>query len=146
MHTLTRAAVAQRLGRSIATVRRLEYRVLFPVRDERGVLRFDEDNVERVRSQPESLRVFARSRWFEDILRDRASKSRVPAGMRRPSKWQPAPEASYSTLANELQQVLGELLLRFEGKQLRACGLDAGLFARALDVVRTLRAFGSRTR
>lgn len=42
---LTRSQVAQRLRRSLATVRRLEGTVLHPQRDARGVNRFDEDEV-----------------------------------------------------------------------------------------------------
>lgn len=45
---LTRSRVAKRLGRSIATVRRLEGVELHPVRDERGVLHFDEDEVDAI--------------------------------------------------------------------------------------------------
>ena len=42
---LTRSAVAKRLRRSIATVRRLEGHDLFPKRDRKGVLLFDESEV-----------------------------------------------------------------------------------------------------
>lgn len=45
---LTRSGVAKRLGKSIATVRRLENVSLHPVRDARGVLRFSEAEVEQV--------------------------------------------------------------------------------------------------
>jgi len=45
---LTRAGVAKRLGKSIATVRRLEHVELHPLRDARGVFRFREEEVERV--------------------------------------------------------------------------------------------------
>lgn len=45
---LTRSGVAKRLGKSIATVRRMENVELHPVRDARGVLRFAEDEVDRV--------------------------------------------------------------------------------------------------
>ena len=48
---LTRAGVAKRLGRSIATVRRLEGVELHPWVDERGVHRFDAAEVELVRSK-----------------------------------------------------------------------------------------------
>ena len=40
--------VARRIGKSIATVRRMEGNVLNPTRDARGVHRFDVDEVERV--------------------------------------------------------------------------------------------------
>jgi hypothetical protein len=45
---LTRFQVARRIGRSVATVRRLEGKALHPSRDGRGINRFDEDEVERV--------------------------------------------------------------------------------------------------
>jgi hypothetical protein len=45
---LTRAQVADRLGRSVATVRRLEGVVLHPSRGRRGVRLFAADEVERV--------------------------------------------------------------------------------------------------
>jgi hypothetical protein len=45
---LTRSGVAKRLGKSIATVRRMEGIELFPTRDERGIHRFDPEEVERV--------------------------------------------------------------------------------------------------
>lgn len=45
---LTRSQVARRLGKSIATVRRMEGVALHPQRDARGVQRFDPHEVERV--------------------------------------------------------------------------------------------------
>jgi hypothetical protein len=48
MEMLTRTQVARRLGRSIATVRRLEGEGLHPVTDERGVHWFDEREVDRL--------------------------------------------------------------------------------------------------
>jgi len=45
---LTRSGVAKRLGKSIATVRRMEAEELHPVRDARGVLQFSEEEVERL--------------------------------------------------------------------------------------------------
>jgi hypothetical protein len=47
---MTRASVAKRLGKSIATVQRLEGRELFPSVDERGVHRFRESDVEHISS------------------------------------------------------------------------------------------------
>lgn len=53
MHVLTsscmnRRQVAQRLGKSLATVRRIEGVLLHPARDARGVHRFDDQEVEAV--------------------------------------------------------------------------------------------------
>ena len=45
---LTRRAVAKRLGKSVASVRRLEGRLLHPQRSQRGVWLFARDEVERV--------------------------------------------------------------------------------------------------
>jgi hypothetical protein len=45
---LTRSGVAKRLGKSIATVRRMEAEELHPVRDACGVLQFSEEEVERL--------------------------------------------------------------------------------------------------
>lgn len=45
---LTRTQVARRLGRSLATVRRLEGTELHPTQDARGVHRFDTDEVDAV--------------------------------------------------------------------------------------------------
>src|SRR5688572_29571556 len=45
---LTRAQVARRLGKSIATVRRLEGESLHPLQDEAGVYRFDAAQVDRL--------------------------------------------------------------------------------------------------
>jgi len=99
VHTLTRAEVARRLGKSIATVRRLEYRVLFPARGERGVLRFDEADVERARRDPDSLRFYARSRWFEEKVRDDTQRRReVPARSRRNARKNRAATADLSLL------------------------------------------------
>jgi hypothetical protein len=63
---LTRSGVAQRLGRSLATVRRLEGMELFPSRDAQGVHWFDEDEVQDVKQQLErgALRA-ARGTWLD---------------------------------------------------------------------------------
>lgn len=45
---MTRQQVAQRLGKSLATVRRIEGSLLHPIRDARGQYRFDDDEVEDV--------------------------------------------------------------------------------------------------
>ena len=75
---LTRGQVAKRLGKSIATVRRMEGRALHPKRNQKGVLRFDPAEVERVVRQPlrvgvgQSRQNTARqSPWFESQLSSR---------------------------------------------------------------------------
>lgn len=66
---LTRAGVAKRLGKSIATVRRIEGVELHPTSDERGVHHFDPDEVDAV-ATGEITRVRGhRMRGFEDYRR-----------------------------------------------------------------------------
>ena len=47
---MTRKQVARRLGKSIATVRRIEGVLLHPTRDERGIHHFEPDEVEALAS------------------------------------------------------------------------------------------------
>jgi hypothetical protein len=68
MHWLTRSQVARRLGKSVATVRRLESRVLHPKRGRSGTWLFDSDHVERLARSPELARGRGRSKWFERRL------------------------------------------------------------------------------
>lgn len=75
MSGLKRGEVARRLRKSVATVRRLEGHILFPSRDQRGIYRFDEWEVERLIKNPERARRWARSQWFERRA-NRAAKSR----------------------------------------------------------------------
>jgi len=48
LHAMNRRQVAQRLGKSLATVRRIEGVLLHPARDARGVHQFDDKEVEGV--------------------------------------------------------------------------------------------------
>ena len=50
-HTLTRQQVADRLGISTSSVRRMEWDKLHPVQDERGVWRFDDNEVKAIASE-----------------------------------------------------------------------------------------------
>lgn len=63
---LTRSQVAERLKKSIATVRRYEDRVLFPIIGRNDVRYFDEDAVEELRQNPELAWEWGRSEWFDD--------------------------------------------------------------------------------
>src|SRR5262245_56221948 len=65
MRTLTRTEVAKRRGKSVATVRRLAGQVLCPARDWAGVYRFEEWEVERLRTGPGGLGRWARSKCFQ---------------------------------------------------------------------------------
>lgn len=66
-HTMTRREVAERLGVSTSSVRRLEFDELFPKEDNRGVWRFDGAEVEALagrrgqREQRAPVRTAARS-------------------------------------------------------------------------------------
>lgn len=74
---LTRGQVAKRLGKSIATVRRMEGNVLHPVRDRNGIFQFDPVEVERVaqvRRDP-SVQGERRSAWLIDTVGDRGIAS-----------------------------------------------------------------------
>src|SRR5438093_13604502 len=70
---LTRGQVAKRIGRSIATVRRIEGTLLHPQRDANGVLRFAPAEVDRLAARLRhtrgraSLGGSSRSRWFERL-------------------------------------------------------------------------------
>ena len=77
---LTRSDVAKRLGKCIATVRRMEGVELHPVRDERGVNRFDPDEVEAAAAGRAGEGAIHRAGWsspgdpteyFEDPLERR---------------------------------------------------------------------------
>jgi hypothetical protein len=144
VRTLTRADVARRLRKSIATVRRLEHRVLFPVRDEHGVHRFDESEVELARRDSESLKRYARSRWLEDKVRDDEWKARTASPRRISKKTRRVIPSEYAALADDLQSALGALIARFEVGHLLSCGLDVQLFTRAFDAVTRLRAVAQR--
>jgi hypothetical protein len=52
-YTLTRGQVAKRIGKSVSSVRRMEFTTLNPVADERGIFRFDADEVEGLAKQLE---------------------------------------------------------------------------------------------
>ncbi|HKO46071.1 MAG TPA: hypothetical protein VJV79_00020 [Polyangiaceae bacterium] len=75
---MTRKQVAQRLGKSIATVRRIEGLLLHPRQDARGVRRFDPRAVEAlakdVAEGTVSLVPDLPSRWVSDHARDDANE------------------------------------------------------------------------
>jgi hypothetical protein len=62
---ITRAQVARRLGKSIATVRRLEGHSLHPCVDESGVHRFDPKEVERLRQEKGTPTEPVASAWLQ---------------------------------------------------------------------------------
>lgn len=83
---LTRAQVARRLGKSIATVRRLEGVALHPVIDDEGVHRFDETEVERLVDRRRGVAErcgqppgTGRSSWFDTRMRARTRQGQTDA-------------------------------------------------------------------
>jgi hypothetical protein len=121
---LTRSAVAKLLRRSIATVRRLEGRELFPRRDRNGVLRFDEDEVATVarRLRTGDLPA-ARGGWLD--------------GRRRPSPWSRADVRKRSSGVTESCEELSRL--RDENARLK--GELAELTAASAELLEELESF-----
>jgi hypothetical protein len=72
-YMLTRGQVAKRLGRSVATVRRMEGHELHPKRDADGVLRFDPAEVQRARVRRDGRGVRGRRAWLDKTLDERES-------------------------------------------------------------------------
>lgn len=111
---LTRSGVAKRLGRSIATVRRLEGRELFPVVDARGVHRFPDDQVHRLQAR---LRAGdrlsgARGDWL---------LGGKPMKLRRPSRHELSIDSERAAAQRDVALTIIELLDR---RQLRRLGPD----------------------
>jgi hypothetical protein len=102
---LSRSAVAKLLGRSIATVRRLEGRELFPQRDRKGVLRFDEDEIAAV----------ARRLRTGDVP---AARGDWPSEQRHARPWSPTRASKASPARLEHGEELAKL--RDENARLRA--------------------------
>ena len=61
---LSRKEVAKRLKLSVASIRRLEGNVLFPIVDRNGVHRFDPADVDALASTPHRIRLWAQSNWL----------------------------------------------------------------------------------
>ncbi len=130
---LTRTQVARRLGKSVATVRRLEGRVLFPRRDWRGIHRFDEWEVEGLQRNPERLKQHARSTWFQ---RERPSKGARRSENRRASHISSAGE--HAALADVLELLL-ERFAEVDLQALFAAGVDAELIAMMIQCAEEAR-------
>lgn len=92
-------------------MRRLEYRVLYPSRDEYGILRFDESELDRALRDPESFRLFARSRGLEERMRDAARRhGETPFGSARTTRARAANTAKVNTdVADDLPAALHEV-------------------------------------
>lgn len=108
---LTRSGVARVLGKSIATVRRLEGTDLHPERDSNGVWLFDVGEVQGVaRDRRRDSRANARSSspaqsaWFSRVMRQRASAK--PSCIKEAERCQQSDRRDLISLACDL---VGEL-------------------------------------
>ena len=113
---LTRAGVAKYLGKSIATVRRLEGRDLFPRVDKRGVHRFYETEVSCVRDRLRAgiLVPAARGKWLRGSSR---SKRRAPP---EPTVNQQAIESSpLDKVSDAKREVAGTVISMLSERELR---------------------------
>lgn len=125
---LTRSQVARRIGKSIATVRRLEGRVLHPLLGDGDVRLFHESEVERLRDKPGEIARWGRSDWFQ---RRRARQARTP-GAHRVGVGQSSAEA-----AGAIMDVL-EAMLAAPPRMLLRLGIDERMMrnlVRAAEVV-----------
>ena len=125
---LTRSQVARRIGKSIATVRRLEGRVLHPLLGDGDVRLFNESEVERLRDKPGDIARWGRSDWFQ---RRRARQART-SGAPRACAGQSSQEA-----AAAIVDVL-EALLTARPRMLLQLGVDERMMrnlVRAVEAV-----------
>jgi len=118
---ITRAEVAKRLGKSVATVRRLEGVVLFPHTRGNGDRLFDEEEVERLRENPTLIRDHGRSKWFG------AARARPPRNPRTPP------------LDVEVILEMVEVLESAPVRSLQRAGLDQDLVERFIEAAEAVR-------
>lgn len=78
-HTLSRQDVARILGVSTSSVRRLEWDQLHPVQDQRGIWRFDPQEVEAVAPRPKNKRSVAVARGRDAIFARKRHSGRIAA-------------------------------------------------------------------
>ena len=111
-------------GRSPSRQEHRHRHVLFPSRDERGVHRLDDWDVDRLREDPERARSYARSVWFDsrhvqsqharDIGRGRSrpeALTRAPIARRAPTNVDVLPSA-LELLADRLSVIPAGVLIR----------------------------------
>jgi hypothetical protein len=140
---LTRTQVARRLGKSVATVRRLEGCVLFPSLDWRGVHRFDDWEVEQLRENPERAHGYARSEWFESRQR-RARKQRTTHRTDAPRRGQTAPASrihgpSNTDVLARVLELLVERLTAVPARFLVRAGINDEFFEHILETLELVR-------
>ena len=135
---LTRSQVARRLGKSIATVRRLEDRALHPVRGDHGVWLFDDWEVDWLKRDPERLAQFAQSPWFK---RNRVAERRgpiiPPTASMTPTRTEP--DAARAWLVAAELEAVSEMLLDVPAPSLLRAGVDEAAFevlATAIEILR----------
>jgi hypothetical protein len=134
---LTRTQVARRLGKSIATVRRLEGRALHPARGEHDVRLFDISEVDRLKRDPKRLAQFAKSPWFRQ---NRAAKPRSPgraAPSTRPTRIELNVTRAWQ-VAGDLERV-SEMLLDIPASRLLRAGVDEAAFEVLSTAIEILR-------
>jgi hypothetical protein len=125
---MTRGEVARRLGKSIATVRRLEGRVLFPTKRRNGRWWFDESEVEALRCDPDRFRANAPSTWLR--VRIQLAEPSKGAGLTSRRAALPVPvqrDAAVVEGAELVMQLLSELLnavAELPPRQLVRAGID----------------------
>lgn len=104
---MTRGEVARRLGKSIATVRRLEGRVLFPTKRRNGRWWFDPLEVDQLSRNPVRFQAIARSTWFTARIQRLES-----SGLDRPWKCRAPPDIPHEIdgRVENLTALLAELL------------------------------------
>jgi hypothetical protein len=119
---LTRSGVAKKLGKSIATVRRLEGQELFPLVDTNGVHRFPDDQVIQLLSKIRAgdKLTGARGQW---LLRGRPPRlNRQPS---RPVALTPSPNDALDHLRAVAQQEVAAVIVDLlDARQLRRLGPD----------------------
>ena len=108
---LTRGQVAKRIGRSIATVRRMEGHQLHPVRDDRGVLQFRPEEVERVLRRPKVPA--RRSPWLDGVTAERATEFDDEAAAAQPE----GARMDHDPMRSEVGRAVRDELARRHRKQ-----------------------------
>lgn len=134
---LTRSQVARRLGKSIATVRRLEDRALHPVRGAHDVRLFDDWEVDRLKRDPGRLAQFAQSPWFKRNRAEEPKKQTSPTTPAMPTRTEPDTARAW-LVAAELEAVY-ELLLDVPASHLRRAGVDGAAFEVLATAIELLR-------
>lgn len=132
---LTRTEVAKMIGKSVATVRRLEETVLSPKVAENGMRLFYEQDVERLVKTPSLVAKHGRSEWF---------RSRRPGRPKRCSPCLPRPRLEHSDVL-----AFVEVLVALEcapTRVLRQLGIDSAELKRFASAVTRAEMLASEAR